>query len=219
MRMSLRQGVLRVVSEPRFWPLALWFFLIGGSLFSFLGLWAGPFLQHVYGMSKGEVGDILSTIALAMIVGSPLMSFASDRIFHSRKNVMILSTLMLVAIVLLLNLIPGGLTRPALYVIVFLFCVSSSAIVVIGFTTTKELFPIEIAGTSVGTVNLFPFLGGALMQIGLGEVLDAYPRTESGGYPVEAYSVLLLLLLVASVVALACTFLIKETFPLSHDRG
>jgi sugar phosphate permease len=217
-RISLWHGVRRVATEPRFWPLACWFFLIGGSLFSFLGLWAGPFLQHVYGMSKAEVGDILSTIALAMIVGSPLMSFASDKILRSRKKVMILSTVVLVAVLLVLNLMPDELSRPALYVIVFLFCVCSSAIVVIGFTTTKELFPIEIAGTSVGTVNLFPFLGGAIMQIGLGQVLDAYPRTESGGYPVEAYSSLLILLLGAAVVALVCTFLIKETFPLSGDR-
>lgn len=217
-QISLWQGVHTVVTEPRFWPLALWFFVIGGSLFSFLGLWAGPFLQHVYGMSKAEVGDILSTIALAMIVGSPMMSFASDKVFHSRKKVMILSTLMLVAIVLVLNLAPDGLTRPALYAIVFLFCVCSSAIVVIGFTTAKELFPIEIAGTSVGTVNLFPFLGGAIMQIGLGKVLDVYPRTESGGYPVEAYSTMLIVLLGAAVIALVCTFLIKETFPLSGER-
>ena len=53
---------------------------------------------------------------------------------------------------------------------------SSAAIVVIGFTTTKELFPVEIAGTSVGTVNLFPFLGGAIFQPIVGRLLDAYPK-------------------------------------------
>jgi len=29
----------------------------------------------------------------------------------------------------------------------------------IGFTMAKELFPLEIAGIAVGTVNLFPFRG------------------------------------------------------------
>jgi len=94
-----------------------------------------------------------------------------------------------------------------------LFCVCSSAIVVIGFTTTKELFPVEIAGTSVGTVNLFPFLGGAIMQPALGWVLEQYPKTASGAYSLQGYQALLLTLFAASLIATASTFFMKETFP------
>ena len=82
-----------------------------------------------------------------------------------------------------------------------------------GFTTTKELFPVQIAGTSVGAVNLFPFLGGAVFMPLIGRILDAFPKTPTGGYSVEAYKIMLLTLLLASVAALICTFLMKETFP------
>ena len=47
----------------------------------------------------------------------------------------------------------------------------------------------------------------------LGRVLDAHPKTDAGGYSIEAYSTLLLILLGASVVSLVCTLLMKETFP------
>ena len=77
---------------------------------------------------------------------------------------------------------------------------------------TKELFPVEIAGTSVGTVNLFPFLGGAIFMPILGKVLDAYPKSTAG-YSVDAYSTVLLILFGTSLAALICTFLMKETFP------
>jgi sugar phosphate permease len=77
----------------------------------------------------------------------------------------------------------------------------------------KELFPVEIAGTSTGLVNIFPFFGGAVFMPLLGRVLDAYPKTAAGGYSLEAYKMLLLILLGASVVSLICTLLMKETFP------
>ena len=71
----------------------------------------------------------------------------------------------------------------------------------------------EMAGTSTGMVNFFPFLGGAVFMPLLGRVLDAYPKTAAGGYSLEGYKMLLLILLGASVVSLICTFLMKETYP------
>ena len=94
----------------------------------------------------------------------------------------------------------------------------SAAIVVIAFTTAKELFPVEIAGTSTGTVNLFPFLGGGLFQPGIGWILDGYPAAAAGEYSIEGYRVMLMVLLAASIMCLICTFIMKETFPGSRMR-
>ncbi|MBM3300414.1 MAG: MFS transporter [Deltaproteobacteria bacterium] len=215
----LLQGARRVVSEPRFWPVALWFFSMMAIFFGFGGLWAGPYLMHVYGMSRAQAGAILNMIAVGMIVGGPLMSLLSDRVLRSRKKVLMLFSAIVVALMLLLNIFPAGLSLLALYAFMLAFSISSSAIVVIGFTTTKELFPVEIAGTSVGTVNLFPFLGGAVAQPILGWILDSYPRTASGAYSLEGYQALILVLLAASITAFACTFFVKETFPIPGGAG
>lgn len=214
----LWEGAKRVVTEKYFWAVAIWFFFLIGVFFSFGGMWAGPYLMHTYGMTRAQAGSILNMIAVGMIVGSPLMSVLSDKVFHSRKTVLIIFSGLLVLLMLVLNLVPQGLPRIGLYVFMLLFAVAGSAIVVIGFTTTKELFPVEIAGTSVGTVNLFPFLGGAVFQPVLGWVLDAYPKTASGSYSLEGYKAILMVLLGASVVALICTFFMKETFPLPVEK-
>ncbi len=200
------------MTEPHFWALVCWFFLFAAIFFGFAGLWAGPYLMHVYGMTRAEAGSVLNMIALGLIVGSPIMSFLSERVLKSRKKPMVLCAIGLVAELILINIYPDGLPHWTLYVIFFLFCVLSASIVPIGFTTTKELFPVQIAGTSVGTMNLFPFIGAAVMQIELGRVLDLYPKTGSGGYPVEAYSSLLMVLLGASILALISSFFLKETF-------
>jgi sugar phosphate permease len=154
----------------------------------------------------------LSTIAYGMIVGSPLLGFVSDRVLKSRKKPFVICTSVLTCLLLCLYLFPAGLPKAALYVVFLVLSICASSIVVIGFTTTKELFPVEIAGTSVGTVNLFPFLGGAVFMPFLGWILDMYPKTAAGGYALEGYKTLLLVLLISSFLALICTFFMKETW-------
>ncbi len=210
--MSLWEGARHVVGEKYFWPVAIWFFFDCGIFFGFGALWSGPYLMHVYEMTKAQAGAILSMIAWGMIIGSPFLGYLSDKLLKSRKKPFIICTSILVAIFLIFNLFPKDISPGLLSLLFFIFSVTSSAIVIVAFTTVKELFPVEIAGTSVGTVNLFPFLGGAVFMPFLGRVLDAYPKADTGGYSPEAYETLLLVLLVVSVAALVCTFFIKETF-------
>jgi sugar phosphate permease len=206
------RGVLTVISQKYFWPVAVWFFFDCGIFFGFGSLWSGPYLGHVYGMNKVQTGGVLSMIAWGMVLGAPLLGLLSQKVLRSRKKTFVLCTCALVILLLALSLFPAGLSQTALVVWFFLFSVSSSAIVIMAFTTTKELFPVAMAGTCVGMVNFFPFFGGAVFMPLLGRVLDAYGKNDTGQYPVEAYRMVLLVLLAASVLSLACTFLMKETY-------
>jgi sugar phosphate permease len=211
-QIPLLQGVHRVISEKYFWPVALWFFFDCGIFFGFGALWGGPYLMDVYGMTRAQAGTVLSMIAWGMIIGSPPLGFLSDKVMKSRKKPFILCNFVLVIELAFLSIYPAGLPRIALYIFFFVFSICASSVVIFGFTIIKELFPVEIAGTSTGMVNLFPFLGGAIFMPLLGRVLDAYPKSDAGGYSLEAYSVLILILLGSSVLSLICTFLTKETF-------
>ena len=211
-QIPLLEGARRVISEKYFWPVAIWFFFDCGVFFAFGGLWGGPYLMHVYGMSRAQAGTVLSMIAWGMIIGSPPLGFLSDKVMKSRKKPFILCNLVLVIELTFLSIYPTGLPHITLYILFFIFSICSSAVVIFGFTIIKELFPMEIAGTSTGMVNLFPFLGGAVFMPLLGRVLDAYPKSDTGGYSLEAYSMLIVILLGASVLSLICTFLTKETY-------
>ena len=211
-KIGLWRGVRIVLAQKYFWPVAIWFFFDCGIFFGFGSLWSGPYLSDAYGMSKVQTGAILSMIAWGMVLGGPLLGLLSQRVLRSRRRTFVLCTSGLVVLLLALTLVPTGLSRPALVLWFFLFSVSSSAIVIMAFTTTKELFPVQIAGTCVGMVNFFPFFGGAVFMPLLGRILDAYGKSEAGQYPVEAYRTVLLVLLVASLASLACTFLMKETY-------
>ncbi|MCP3874727.1 MAG: MFS transporter [Desulfobacteraceae bacterium] len=209
----LRQGVKLVLKEPRFYPLALWFFCNAGTFFAFGGLWAGPYFMDVYGLSKPETGAILSMIAWTMIGGSPLMAIVSDNLFHSRKKTIIFCTTGLAALFIFLRLYPSGLPIPLLYAIIIIFTAFSACTMVVAFTTLKELYPVQIAGTSVAIGNFFPFFGGAVYMAVLGKILDGMGRSAEGGYPVEGYITVLTFLAVSSVLQLICALNLKETFP------
>jgi sugar phosphate permease len=207
---GLAQGIKMVLSTGGFWFLAAWFFFSFSIFFSFGGLWGGPYLMQVYGFSKAEAGNILGMLALAMIVGSPFLGWLSDKVLRSRKKVIVLAAVITLGLTIPLAFFPDAMNRPALYLLFFLLGLFNSAVVVVAFTAAKELFPVEIAGTSVGLANLFPFLGGAIAPPILGAILEAQEKTAAG-YSAQAYSKAFMLYFIFALIALVASCFITET--------
>ncbi len=207
---SLKEGVKIVITRPAFWPVAVWFFFDCAVFFSFGGLWGGPYLMQVYGLSKPEAGHILSMLAIGVIIGSPLLSYISNRVFHARKPVLLLSSFILVIITAVLAFYTDRIPMVGLYFVCLGLGIFSSGIVVIAFTANKELFPVEIAGTAIGLVNLFPFAGGAVFQPLLGYILEKN-GVVNGAFTLGGYQQAFLALFACGIVALLASLCMKET--------
>ena len=215
---TLMAGFRTVVSCPHFWPLAIWFFFDCAIFFTFGGLWGGPYFVHIYHLSKAQSGYILSMLAVGLVIGSPLLSFLSNRVFHARKPVLLISTCIVLVITATLSFAVDRIPVYGLYLICLGLECLVSAIVVIGFTSTKELFPVQIAGTATGLVNLFPFAGGAIFQPFTGYLLER-SGSMNGAFTLAGYQQMFNSLLISAVIAmLACCF-IKETFPAASARS
>jgi sugar phosphate permease len=199
-----------VLSHAAFWPLAVWFFFNCAVFFSFGGMWGGPYMRHVYGLSTMEYGSVLSMIAVGMLVGSPLLSFLSDHVFRGRKPVLILSSVVVLIVAGILAFATDRIPRVGLYLVCLGLGTFSSAIVVIAFTAAKELFPVQIAGTATGLINLFPFAGGAVFQYVLGRVLDHHGK-EGDAFVLAGYQRGFLVLFGCAVVALLASLFLRET--------
>jgi len=76
----------------KFWPLAIWFFFMYGSVMVYQGLWAGPFFHDILGWDKAAYGLVLTFIGIGMIIGCPTAGYISDKILKSRKKVLIVGT-------------------------------------------------------------------------------------------------------------------------------
>jgi sugar phosphate permease len=202
---GLWQGMRQVITARRFWPLAVYTFTAIGTFFSLAGLWGGPYLMQVYGLSKPEAGAVLSMGAFSLIAGSPVLSFLSNVV--GRKTVFIGCSTLLVVVFSLFTFFPQALPVPLLYLFFFVFSLAGGATGQITATVAKELFPVKIAGTSVGALNVFPFLGGAIFQVVMGAIVSG----AGGG--VGGYRYLFLLCTGNAVVSLVAACLLTETLP------
>lgn len=214
----LADGIRQVVTRPAFWPLAVWFFFKYGIFTSFAGLWGGPYLMQVYGVSKSRAGGLLSLVAVGMIIGSPLLGYLSNRVLKGRKPTLILASAAIVCITAFLAFATDTLSLPLIGALCFGFGIFASAVAVIGFTCARELFPSRIAGTCLGLLNLFPFAGGALLQPLLGAILERHGRIGTA-FTVEGYRQAFLVLFLSALAALAASLFVKETLAVPTRRG
>ncbi len=194
------QGMKVILRNRSFWSIGVWFVMRGGVLFGFFGLWAGPYLRTVHGLSATQTGNVLSMIALAMIIMSPIVGHLSDRI-GSRRKVLIWTSVLDVACWLVMVAFFERLSPGALMMFFFLIGVTTSSIGAIAIIMATEPFPHALAGTSMGATNLFPFVGAIVFQPLMGYVLDRGGGIN-GVYTTDSYRVLLWMLLLLSLIAL-----------------
>ncbi len=204
---TLWEGIKLVVTSGRSWPLSIWAFFCTGISFALGGLWGGPYLMEVYGMTKPQAGNVLSMFALALIFGAPFLGWAVNR--WGRKPIFIACSITLIAVFLVFTLFTAQLPTYLLYVLWFTLSLAGAAMGPITATVSKELFPVTIAGTSVGTVNMFPFIGAALFQIATGSLLAG--DGTSAAYSVAGFQNMFLMFLVGAVISLGAAFLLRET--------
>ena len=164
--------------------------------------------MQVYGYSKTSAGGVLSTFALALIFGSPLLGWSANR--FGRKSILIGCSVMLLGVSGIMSFYVDAMTLPVLYVLFFGFFFSGGAVGPVIATIAKELYPIAISGTAVGAINLFPFAGGAIFQVLIGAVLTAQSLGQ-GQYSTVGFRHMFLICLAGAVLSLAAALFIKET--------
>ena len=206
-----------VIKEKFFWPLAAWMFFIGAGSFGFVSLWAGPYLMDAYQLSKPAVGNVLSMFPLAMVFAGPFLGYVSDKVFVSRKKVIVTSSVVYIMCWLIMLFHHDSLPLYWLYVIFFFLGAMGTGVLPIGYATTKELFTGDVAGISIGAVNLFPFLGGVVAQPLIGFILDKGGKVGAH-YPSSAYYSVILMYVFIGILNLIAVFLTKETLVKARQK-
>jgi len=201
-------GVLSVLRLPSFWLIALATFARYGTYISLAGLWAGPYLEHVYQIPLIERGKILMLFPVGYLLGGPILGFLSDRVFRNRKSVALLAMCFHTIFFFLLT---GFLPIPSLIMIAgIFFC--------IGFLTScgnvmyaniKELLPSSISGTAMSAVNFFNMAGAGVFQHVMGVSIDKFSLTR-GQLPPEAFSFAFGLCFVSAALGTVAYLFVKE---------
>ena len=100
---EMLQGLLEVLSDPRLWPILALNFCNYACVFTVQGLWGGPYLREVYGLSAIEAGTSCSLAVITYQFG--ILTFGPlDRMLDTRKWIAVGGTLVTIAILATLAL-------------------------------------------------------------------------------------------------------------------
>jgi len=191
-------------SGRKFWPLAIWFFFMYGTIMLWQASQAGSFYTNVYDFTKGTAAMMVTMVGVGMVFGCPLAGRLSDKVIHSRKKVIIIGTAVYTIIWGIIWLTAGKEYMNSVGVqatINFLFGFFGGFFVV-SYAQIKELYPIAMAGTSTAALNLFPFAGGAILITIAGRMVSEKTLAE--------YQTVWLMAFILMIVALICAIFSME---------
>ena len=168
-----------ILGSRNFWLLAVWFFFNGGIMFSFAGLWAGPYFMQVYGMSKTSAGSVINLFSFGWVFGPLLFAWLATR-FPSHSRILGGSMAGMALLTLWLLMRNGTMSVPEIYVFNLLFGLLGAGPAGVCFAAAKERFPVRVAGTVTGLVYVFPMAGSAIFQPLAGAILDRSGNLTAG---------------------------------------
>ncbi len=200
-------GLKTVLKNRATWPGLVVSLGMAGSLFAFGGLWAVPFLQDAYDMSRNVASTHTSTLIAGFALGAFFIGSLSDKL-GKRKPVM-LAAATLYCLAWLPFLAHLNLANGLSYALFFVMGIGAS-----GFTLTwscaKEVNPHALSGMATSVVNTGGFLGTAMLQPLVGWAIDAQ-RSSTLTRNFSDYQTGIALLFGFALLGAAAVFFIKET--------
>jgi len=206
-------GLKQIVKNPQSWLISIYSGLAFAPISAFAGLWGVPYMMEAYHLRKPEIAALVSLAFVGFAIGSPLAGWLSDKM-QRRKPMMILGTtmgLVFMSIVIYSN----QLTEIELGVLMLLFGFFTSFFFV-SFALMREINSVRASGTSIGFINMFNAICGALSEPLIGRLLDlGWNHKVVDGtrvFSISNYHHALIALPVSMLIALCLQFFIRETY-------
>ncbi len=163
-RRSLLQDageVVAMAASPGLRPLMVFGFASLAVVLGLRGLWGGPWLMEVKGLSRVEAGHVLSLFALALTIAPVICGWAERRI---GRPVLMLAASHYAVAVLILALIAGRDLPPGWDAAIFTLIGAVISVQSVAFGQVRAVVPPERAGRALSALNIAFFGGAAVMQ-------------------------------------------------------
>ena len=199
-----RHALASVLRNRATWPGFLVNVGIGGSYLAFAGLWAVPWLEHAYGMSRVVAAQHVSMLLVGVAFGSLAVGWISDRVGNRRVLMRVFAFAYAASWIPLLMRAPWP---PGATLAWFLLM----GLVIPGFTlawtVAKEVNRPEHSGIATSVVNVGIFLGTGILQPLVGWEID---RGRVAGSIDDAWSRAAWLLAAAAAFGALMTLQVRE---------
>ncbi|WGD50045.1 MFS transporter [Bradyrhizobium sp. CB1650] len=143
------------------------------------GLWGGPWLMQIKGLSRVEAGNQLGAFTIAMIAG-PLCLGMIDRKLSRRRELVAAAHLVAAFLLALMALgaphyavsvlLDVPVMPPQYDLVLFVLIGLATSAQPLLFGMSRQMVDAQVAGKALAAINLAFFLGAALMQSTTGAV-------------------------------------------------
>ncbi len=211
---EIMHALCSLFRQKDYWIISLGTFCRYGIFAAVQSLWAAPFLINSIQVDPVSAGNLLVLMSIGLVIGSPVSGWLSDRVFKSRKGIIISGLIMMGGILFIFTKMSPGTGMIALGVLFFAFGLSSATGGIM-YAHVKELMPSESAGTAMTGINFFTMIGGAFFLQTLGQMMQ-YLHPENSLGKVAFIDAFLFCVLCLGITAVFYLFTV-ETFQ-KNDR-
>ncbi len=207
-------GLREVFGNREIWRICAIQFVCYAGVLSVVGLWAGPYLNDVHGMSVLARGNVLLALNIAMLAA--VMLFAQvERWLNSRRTAIIGGGGVSIGALAVLALVPAPGPWAA-FALLALFTVSGSYFMLI-HAHARAVLPDRLMGRGLTAQNLAVMLGVFVVQSLCGVIIDAFSPAP-GQAPEIAYRAAFGFLALCLTTGLVLYSPISDVAPRSEGR-
>ncbi len=164
-------------------------------------LWSGPWFRDVAGLDRAGVAWQLLLMAFSFFVGILASGAIAD--FFKRRGWTELDVMLGFLAAFLGSQALILIDIPALRTPAWLVFGMSGQVAILAFPWLSSHFGAALSGRANTAMNLLIFSTAFISQSAIGAIIDMFPRTASGGYPVQAYTIAFGIFFALQLAALA----------------
>ena len=169
---SVKAMQMAVFKNPAIWLIGLSSAMMYVARYG-INNWGVLYLQEAKGYSLVEAGASLGVYTVATVVGAIGSGFISDRFFGSRRNVpaLLMGLLILGSLWMLYATPPGQRVLDVVALTIFGFALGMQ-LSYVGGLWAVDLAPPRAAGTAMGLIGGFSYMGAAIQDTISGLLID-----------------------------------------------
>ncbi|MEQ1616414.1 MAG: MFS transporter, partial [Hyphomicrobiaceae bacterium] len=174
-----------ILGDRAFWRLAPLLGATAGTHIAIQTLWAGPWFHDVAGLDRMATANHLFIMAAAFFVGILVSGALTD--WFVRRGVSELDVMLGFLGVFLTSQLLIILDVKSMRLVAWIAFGMSGQVAILAYPWLSKHFGAKRSGRANTAMNLIIFGSAFLVQSAIGAIIDAFPRSPSGGFGVEAY--------------------------------